>query len=84
MADKENIDYQLAHINEDRSQALIVSHALCLVLAGVAIVLRLVARRMSKAAIKADDYMIIAAFVSYPFRETTCFNLVGVVIWQAI
>lgn len=84
MATKEEIDYQLAHIDEDRSEALIVSHTICLVLAGVAIVLRLIARRMSKAAIKADDYMIIAAFVSYPFREPTCCTLVEVFIWQAI
>lgn len=62
MATQEEINYQLAHIDEDRSEALIVSHTICLVLAGFAIVLRLIARRMSKAAIKADDYMIIVAF----------------------
>lgn len=67
MASREEINYQLAHINEDRSEALIVSHTICLVLAGIAIVLRLIARRMSKAALKADDYMIILAFVSRLF-----------------
>lgn len=67
MASQEEINYQLAHIDDDRSKSLIVSHTLCLVLAGIAIVLRLIARRMSKAAIKADDYMIIVAFVSCPF-----------------
>ncbi|MCJ1264853.1 hypothetical protein MMC22_004728 [Lobaria immixta] len=56
------IDDQLAYIDEDRSKALIVSHTVCLALAGIAIVLRLIARRMSKAAIKADDYLIIVAF----------------------
>ena len=69
MATQKEIDYQLAHIDEDRSVALIVSHTICLVLAGFAIVLRLIARRMSKAAIKADDYMIIVAFVSGPSAE---------------
>ena len=63
------IDGQLAYIDEDRSKALIVSHTVCLALAGIAIVLRLIARRMSKAAIKADDYLIIVAFVSCLFRS---------------
>lgn len=62
MATQEEIDYQLIHIDEDRSEALVVSHTICLVLAGIAIILRLIARRISKAAIKADDYMIILAF----------------------
>lgn len=72
MATQEEIDYQLIHIDEDRSEALVVSHTICLVLAGIAIILRLIARRISKAAIKADDYMIILAFVSNPFFWTTC------------
>ena len=67
MANTKEIAYQVAHINDDRSGTLIASHTICLVLAGIAVGLRLICRRMSKADIKADDYMIIVAFVSRSF-----------------
>ncbi len=55
--------YQLDHINESRVSDIVSSHIACLVIAIVAIVLRFASRRMSKTAIKADDWMIVAALV---------------------
>lgn len=69
MASSKEIEYQIAHIDDDRSGTLIASHIICLVLAGIAVCLRLICRRMSKAAIQADDYMIIVAFVSCLYRR---------------
>lgn len=54
MANKKEIAYQLAHILEDRSGELIASHVACLALAGIAIILRLFARCLSKASIAAE------------------------------
>jgi len=56
--------YQLDHINESRLQDIVSSHIACLVIAVVAIALRFISRRISKTAIKADDWMIVAALVS--------------------
>lgn len=54
MASKGEIAYQLAHVKDDRSSELIASHVVCLTLAGIAVVLRLIARRLSKAVIAAE------------------------------
>lgn len=55
--------YQLAHINESRVPAIVSSQIACLVIAVIAVVLRFVSRRMIKTALKADDWMIVAALV---------------------
>lgn len=57
------IQYQLDHIREDRSSDIVISHIICMTLATVAVILRFTSRRLCKAAILADDYMIIAALV---------------------
>lgn len=57
------IQYQLAHIHEDRSGDIVYSHIVCMTLATVAVILRFASRRLCKAAILADDYMIIVALV---------------------
>ena len=59
----EEIEYQLAHIHQDRSSDIVVSHAICIVIALIAVVLRFSSRRLCKAPILADDYMIIVALV---------------------
>ena len=60
--------YQLDHINQSRVHDIVSSHIACLVIAVAAIILRFISRRMSKTAIKADDWMIVAALVS----DTSC------------
>jgi len=57
------VQYQLEHIHQDRSRDIVVSHVICITLATVALVLRFASRRLCKAAILADDYMIIIALV---------------------
>ena len=61
----QEIQYQLAHIHEDRSNDIVVSHAICIVIAVVAVVLRFASRRICKAPILADDYMTIVALVRF-------------------
>ncbi|KAL9607133.1 MAG: hypothetical protein Q9167_007926 [Letrouitia subvulpina] len=58
-----DIKYQIAHIRDDRSQDIIVSHGICITLAAIAIILRFISRKLGKVRIGADDWMIVAAFV---------------------
>ena len=58
------IKYELAYIRDDRASNIVVSCVICISLATIAVTLRLLARRLSKAKILADDYMMIFALVS--------------------
>ena len=59
----EDIAYQLKHASDDRRVVLFVSTALMNAVATVAVVLRLVARRINRTKLLADDYTIFAALV---------------------
>ena len=56
-----DIAYQKAHIKDDRRGDIIVSHAICITLAFLAVILRFISRKLGKIKIQADDYTIIAA-----------------------
>ena len=58
------IQYQLAHIRDDRASAIVISHAIVLPLAVIAVAARFMSRRLCKAYIGADDYTIVMALVS--------------------
>ena len=58
------IEYELAHIHDNRSPDIVISAAICISLAIIAVALRLFARRLSKVKILADDYTTICALVS--------------------
>ena len=57
------IKYELAHIHDNRASNIVISSVICISLATIAVILRLFARRLSKAKILADDYMMIFALV---------------------
>ena len=59
----QEIAYQEAHIHDDRSKDVAVSHILCLCLALVAVCLRFVSRKLGKIGLGADDWMIVIAYV---------------------
>lgn len=61
----EDIQYQLEHHNDSFVDEVLVSMSICLALATIAVILRVVARRMSKASIGKDDHMIFVALVRY-------------------
>ncbi len=60
MATPSEMEYQLAHVNDDRASDIVISHAVVLPLAVIAVFFRFISRRLCKARIEADDYMIIA------------------------
>ena len=59
----EELAYQEAHIHEDRSTGLTVAYVIALVVSTITVALRIVARRISKTPLKADDFTIILALV---------------------
>ena len=59
--------YEEKNIRQNRGPEIIVSSTICIALAITAVALRLLARRVAKVQIKADDYMMILALVRrYP------------------
>ena len=58
------IKYETEHIHDNRGPDIVISSAVCIALATAAVCLRLLARRLSRAAVLADDYMMIFALVS--------------------
>ena len=60
--------YQLAHISDNQSSRILISHYVCLPLATIAVILRLLSRHLCKAArLQVDDALVIAAWVLTPF-----------------
>jgi len=57
------IEYELAHINQNRGPDMIVSSVICIALASVAVFLRFFARRLSRTQLWFDDYMMVLALV---------------------
>ena len=55
--------YQEAHIHDDRSAGLTVAYVIAFTVSTITVALRIVARRISKTALKADDFTIILALV---------------------
>lgn len=59
------VQSQFAHIHDDKAAQIVVSHAICLPLATIAVVMRLLSRRLCRTSrLQADDFMVIAALVS--------------------
>ena len=58
------IEYEVARNHDSRASDIIISSAICISLAITAVLLRLLARRLSRVKILADDYMMIFALVS--------------------
>ena len=64
------IQSQLAHIHENQSRHIITSGTICLSVAIVAVVLRLISRRLSRArSMLMDDYLVVGALVSLIFLD---------------
>ncbi|KAI9673626.1 MAG: hypothetical protein M1817_002263 [Caeruleum heppii] len=57
----EELQYQLANIDDDQSQGLAAVNIIGVMLAIISVVLRLLSRKISGLPLKADDYTIIAA-----------------------
>lgn len=61
--DPASLNYQLAHAGDNKTPSFIASVSVVVCLATVGVGLRLLARRLTKATLEADDYVIILALV---------------------
>ena len=55
---------QYANTNDDRRREMLVAFTISFSLAIIAVILRFVSRRIIKAGLQADDYLVIAALVT--------------------
>ena len=58
------IQYQLSHINDNKSGQMLSSQICGMVIASIAVALRLVSRRVGRVPILADDFVLVVALVS--------------------
>ena len=58
------VQYHIAHVGDNRSADIIAAQSIMLVVAYIAVGLRLLARRVSRAGMGYDDWMILIALVS--------------------
>ena len=62
------IQYQLAHRNENRVADIITANTIMLVAAYIAVGLRFMSRRLMHATLDADDWMMVVGLVSPELR----------------
>lgn len=70
-----NIPYQLAHLHDTRGPATIAACAVLSVLSTLAILLRILVRRQTKAKFEADDYTIFVTLVCSIPHDSSCGEL---------
>lgn len=63
------VAYQEAHIEDDSKLEIIVPTAITLAIAYAAVFLRFVSRRLSRTAIKADDWSVVIGLVKRPTKS---------------
>ncbi|KAI4140519.1 MAG: hypothetical protein LQ341_003806, partial [Variospora aurantia] len=71
------IQYQLQHIHEDTSKQIIAAFGVCLGIATCAVLLRFVARHITKAPLAGDDWTIVAGLlcaVGYVVGQSLCIS----------
>lgn len=57
--------YQQAHITDNVTTSLIVANVICSLVAGSAVLLRIISRRLKKLSLGVDDYMALSAMVRF-------------------
>ena len=61
-----DIAYMKEHIDDSRSTAMIVTSVICGTIACIAVVLRVIGRRLAQLKLKADDWWMIISLVYRP------------------
>ena len=57
------IEYQLQHIQDDRSDEIIAAFGVCLGIATITVLLRFVTRHLTRAPLKGDDWAVVFGLV---------------------
>lgn len=59
------LQYERAHITDNATDSIIAANVICSVIAGTAVSLRLISRRLKRLSLGVDDYMAILALVRF-------------------
>ena len=59
------LQYEQAHITDNATNSVIVANVICALIAGSAVLLRIVSRRLKKLSLGVDDYMAMSAMVRF-------------------
>lgn len=65
------LQYQKDHFNDSQAHTVTVACGICFALAAIAVILRVLSRRVISASLGKDDYMIFAALVRLICVEQT-------------
>ena len=57
------IQYEQAHITDNATNSILAASVICFVVAGSAVSLRLISRRLKQLSLGVDDYLAIVAMV---------------------
>ena len=57
--------YEQAHITDNLTNSIIAANVICSLVAGSAVLLRIVSRRLKKLSLGVDDYMAMSAMVRF-------------------
>lgn len=79
----EAVKYMQEHARDDKRANLYACIACCIFLPSVAVMLRFLSRRKTRAPLKADDYLILSALVS-PFRMNQKRSIAKIIQGMAI
>jgi len=74
------IAYQIAHIDDNKTDSIIASNVITLFAACVAVVLRLCSRFLKRLTLQPDDYLILAALVTASIQSGESMSSVPLVI----
>lgn len=75
--DTEQLAFQYAHSQDDRSPQTVAAQVVCLVVAFAGVCLRLKARRLTKVKISIDDHFILLALIMYTAAAIDGFICIG-------
>ena len=59
------LQYEQANINDNATNSVIVANVICSLVAGSAVLLRIISRRLKKLSLGVDDYMAMSAMVRF-------------------
>lgn len=59
------LQYEEAHITDNATNSIIVANVICSLVAGSAVLLRIISRRLKKISLGVDDYMAMSAMVRF-------------------
>lgn len=75
------IDYMKQHAEDDRRTEIIIANVICITVAYIAVFARFYSRRIIRASIQVDDWLIVAGLVR---RENLSLGYIGLTLFTRL